>query len=715
MKAHITSIGMVDKADKVHYIKFKLGVNIITGRSSTGKSAILEIFDYCMGSSENNIPHGKITEHGTWFFTILSLKSKYLVIARNLIDDSRYISEESVAPNPKDIDDSYFREEYQITDKKRFNPELGRYFNLTINDIEEDTEDREYRDKRTKKGRPTIRNIMPFLLQHQNLIANKHAIFYRFDENKKREDTIDQFKIFVGFVGGEYFDLKQKLANLIREKKTIERLVAKNESEESNRIARIKSILDVYFATTNTPLFTEPEATAEYIHQNYKRYLEYIANKNIVIDSDESNDNSFVAYNNLINSKIDLESEKRRLLNKALDVERIINYAETMFVPLVNKPSEGFSTTVYSDSQCYVCSHKNNNNYKIANKLNEALIWLNTELSKTSYQIDSFRSTKAELDSQIKAVDSKLKTVKREITEIKSIQEKLRYKIDLENQASRYVGRLEEYLESLDNLADLSDKDYDDIINEVKKTENKLKKEFNVDSKIRSAEIYINKQMNNIGEKFDFEKDYKPINLKFSLKNFDLYYESIDKKEVYLRSMGSGANWLYSHLSLFLALHRFFCSLGDRSIIPPILFIDQPTQVYFPANIEDNEAEFDAKTLIEKRGKIEKFDDDMKAVTNIFEQLVRFCKDTKKQTGIEPQIIITDHADKLSIENAVFEDLIVARWRGEHEGFINLQTDGKQEVNKGNLNKSELADEEDNDQRGKQLNFLSILEESQDQ
>lgn len=135
MKAHVISIGMVDKIDKVHYVEFGLGVNIITGKSSTGKSAILEIFDYCMGSSENNIPHGKITQHGTWFFTILSLNLKYLVVARNLFDDSRYINEVSVAPNPKDIDSSYFKEEYQIRDKKKFNPELGRYFNLTIDDI----------------------------------------------------------------------------------------------------------------------------------------------------------------------------------------------------------------------------------------------------------------------------------------------------------------------------------------------------------------------------------------------------------------------------------------------------------------------------------------------------------------------------------------------------------------------------------------------------
>lgn len=704
MKAHVISIGMVDKIDKVHYVEFGLGVNIITGKSSTGKSAILEIFDYCMGSSENNIPHGKITQHGTWFFTILSLNLKYLVVARNLVDDSRYINEVSVAPNPKDIDSSYFKEDYQIRDKKKFNPELGRYFNLTIDDIEEDLEDREYRKNNARKGRPSIRNIMPFLLQHQNLIANKHAIFYRFDENKKREDTIDQFKIFVGFVKGEYFSLKQQLSNLIREKKAIERLITKNESEESIRIARIKSILDVYFATTNTPLFLEQKATAEYIYQNHKRYLRFIADKNFNTNNDTvtdgTNDNSLVDFNTLLDSRVDLEAKKRTLLHKALDVERTINYTETVFIPSASKSSDAFSSTIYSNSQCYFCSHDNNNNYKTANKLNNALVWLNTELSKTNYQIDSFRHTKAELDSEIKEIDGKLKKVKKEIAEIRSIEEKLKNKEDLDNQASRYVGRLEEYLESLDSLSDLNDKNYDNIIKDIEDIESQLKEEFNVDSKIRTAEAYINKQMNKIGEKFDFEEDYKPINLKFSLSNFDLYYKTDDDKKIYLRSMGSGANWLYSHLSLFLALHRYFCKIGDKSVIPPILFIDQPTQVYFPTNIEDNSNEFDAQDLVEKRGKPESLDADMKSVKNIFEQLVQFCKDTKDLTGIEPQIIITDHADGLTLDNVTFDDLVVARWRDR--GFIYPLPNESVNIKSDDISKEQMPI----GIKGEQLNFL---------
>ena len=63
---------------------------------------------------------------------------------------------------------------------------------------------------------------MSFMLQHQNLIANKHAVFYRFDEKEKRAQAIDHFKIFLGFVDQSYFLKKQELAELEKKKRRIE-------------------------------------------------------------------------------------------------------------------------------------------------------------------------------------------------------------------------------------------------------------------------------------------------------------------------------------------------------------------------------------------------------------------------------------------------------------------------------------------------------------
>ena len=49
MKSVIYEMGVIDNNDKKHPVYFKSGLNIVTGASSTGKSALIEIFDYCLG------------------------------------------------------------------------------------------------------------------------------------------------------------------------------------------------------------------------------------------------------------------------------------------------------------------------------------------------------------------------------------------------------------------------------------------------------------------------------------------------------------------------------------------------------------------------------------------------------------------------------------------------------------------------------------------
>src|SRR3546814_6992592 len=46
-------------------------VNIISGDSRTGKSAILGIIEYCFGASELDVPEGKVRRNVAWFGLLL--------------------------------------------------------------------------------------------------------------------------------------------------------------------------------------------------------------------------------------------------------------------------------------------------------------------------------------------------------------------------------------------------------------------------------------------------------------------------------------------------------------------------------------------------------------------------------------------------------------------------------------------------------------------
>ena len=117
-----------------------------------------------------------------------------------------------------------------------------------------------------------------------------------------------------------------------------------------------------------------------------------------------------------------------------------------------------------------------------------------------------------------------------------------------------------------------------------------------------------------------------------------------------------------------MALHKYFAELGDKCAVPSILFLDQPTQVYFPNFNRDTSESFEEQKSQEAKQRTEKerhVDEDIKAVENLFSRLSIYCNELEVNYGFSPQIIVTDHADNLTLSNGVlFESLVNGnRWR----------------------------------------------------
>ncbi len=658
MKSHVKYLGVLDKSNKIHHVEFSTGVNIITGKSSTGKSAMIELFDYCFGSSEFTIPSGIITDSADVYFMILAIKDTFITIGRSPNWSKKFLKFESELPNIENLKKEYFEESYFSKD---FNVELGHYLGLDINDIDEDKTVIDYTGR--KKGRPSVRNMVPFLLQHQNLVANKHSLFYRFDEKEKREQTIDQFKIFAGFVKQEYYTIKQSLADEQRNLKRLENQQKALIEQNDFNSKRLNGLLDEYYAITGNKLTDE---TIIQILINPANTLQKLGAKNILANYESEQSSN--ELKKLKDKKNELYSKKRILQNKFNDISSSIEYANKHFHDIENLTNE--SEEKVKVSECPFCSTRNEKILDETNQLKSAISWLNSELLKSNYLLDSFESDKRQVQEQISALDKEIKLIYQKINKLEEITSGLEKNRSLEEQGLKVKLKIENLLESLVGKDNTSlEEQLNTSKQKIQSYEKELKEKFDVTNKLSNAGKYINTAMKKIGEKFDFEETYKPINLKFSLESFDLWHEKESGEKIYLRSMGSGANWLYSHVTLFLALHKFFCSLGEQSLLPPILFLDQPSQVYFPTSIKDENAEFNIDDIEAKKGTNTK-DEDLNAVTNLFNQLVTFCKTTFEETGIEPQIIVTDHADHLKLYNNIdFESLVNGRrWR--QRGFI---------------------------------------------
>ena len=675
MKTTILYIGVTDKDNFVHTVRFNSGVNVITGRSSTGKSALIEIFDYCFGSSDFTVPEGVITEFADIYFVVIKVKNDSLVLARRRGGTKAFIKNESddrIIETKNSFKKEYFQDD-RFLPLADFKKELRRYFgsHLQLTDIDENIIDRKYR--RGKKTTPSVRSFTSFMLQHQNLIANKHAIFYRFDEKEKREQTIDHFKVFAGFSDQEYFIKRQELEKLENEKRKYELQIPRDAEIKKRAQEKLENALKEYVAISGTHLDIG-EANLAVI--NPKEILEKLQRQNVevIAVSDEH-----IKYKQECERELArLTAEYRKCQNQIKDIQSSIEFSE-------NYKKETSSILVPQKaelhaSECPFCHNNYSSVEHQANKLTSAIDWLNDELNRSEYSLESFREDERKFIDKLKEFEVVIKVEKQKIQAVdKQIKELARYK-------TQYELALKVKLKVETILEELLQKPYEEletklkaVKEEIKKNKKFLKENYNIEDKLKKAEKDIQSYMHKISSSLEFEDSYKPISLRFSLETFDLWNE-MGGKNVYLRAMGSGANWLSCHVALFLALHRYFCELGDNCSIPTTLFFDQPSQVYFPS-VLDNSEEFSAEDIAKKEGdsRIRKVDEDIIAVTNLYSELVRFCKDTLKITGIEPQIIVTDHADKLKIcgdkTTDTFEALVRERWRGKDSGFIKIHKD----------------------------------------
>ncbi len=79
----ICDIVLYSKTGERRILPLRVGsVNIITGESRTGKSALIDIVDYCLGRSPCNIPVGPIRDTVAWYAIRLQFPASQIFVAR---------------------------------------------------------------------------------------------------------------------------------------------------------------------------------------------------------------------------------------------------------------------------------------------------------------------------------------------------------------------------------------------------------------------------------------------------------------------------------------------------------------------------------------------------------------------------------------------------------------------------------------------------------
>jgi len=244
------------------------------------------------------------------------------------------------------------------------------------------------------------------------------------------------------------------------------------------------------------------------------------------------------------------------------------------------------------------------------------------------------------LKSRLAEAKDKLKENRESIEALQASNKRLQRLRDRSARRAHIFGRIGLYLESLPHLEDTSDlKSAIAVLKEkIKQLEEKLSDEI-VQDRIQSFLSNLSRDMSEWARDLRLEHSEHPLRL--DLKRLTVVADG-DNGPIPMERMGSGENWVGYHLIAHFALHKWFVR-HDRPV-PRFLFIDQPSQVYFP---EDQDW---------MQGSDDTPGEDRQAVSRMYQLALNLID----QLAFSLQIIITDHAN---INEDWFQDCIIERWR----------------------------------------------------
>lgn len=646
MNSYIKGIVIFNEMGDKKFVDFDRGVNIITGDSKTGKSALVEIIDYCLCSSRCTIPKGKITNFGQIYCILFVIGEECLAIARQKweLGAKMHIGIEKSNFTIEELQYEYFRDKPLISVKDA-QLSIEQALGLHVLNIETENEDKE------KKA--SLRNMVSYMFQHQNLMASKFALFYRFSDYYKRQDVIDQFPVFAGIIGQEYYSSLIRFNKLKKDLKKLQKEEQQNDTLTKKLKNELLPLFENYYALLNIP-FDSSQSLKQL--KDLSKKLPEIDYESIVTSEGITN-----RYKNLNDKLEELREQERDLQLKINDLGGIDRTGDTYIKMLEElKDKTQIAEPGKEAYSCPLCGNICEELSLINKDIIEASKWLDSEIeiasSYTNIFIEDIRKLENEKDiviKHIKKVYGQIKQIERKYfnsDSLKSLREKV----------SDAKARILLYVETIDSgLFKNVSKEIEDINGQIKLLEQKISG-FDLQNKINRTQNEICTNINRLADTLDFEDEFKPVDLTFDIINgtFDLYHHQNNKEKIYLSEMGSGANWVSCHISLFLSLLRYFTQQNEKSPMPLVLFFDQPSQVYFPQGLViTNEKEPDSEDLFKRQTDIE-------AVNKMYKTIFDEFTDIQEDTGILPQIIIVDHVDGDALEvKEAFKTFTRRNWR----------------------------------------------------
>jgi peptidoglycan hydrolase CwlO-like protein len=631
MRFQIINIAIYGAGGRIRSMEFKPdAVNIITGQSKTGKSALIHIVDYCLSARKVcNIPSGVIRRSVEWYAVKLQTSSGEIVIARRNPEQGKQYSEDIYIECGTSLSLPEPCRLIKNTNLETLSAILSQV--LGIGDYSHEPKAGQTR----KTGTADIDKALIYCFQEQSEIDSRKFLFHRQGEEYLPQSIKDYLPYFLGAATEDIVEKREKLRRLNRELKQIESRIAERNNLKGKSFERAFALLNEAKHVDLIAADEQFQESWDYVRQMIKATL----SENLEDDLAEPNTG---VLNDLLDRQQRIRESHRAAADELNSLRELKSSSNGFVSEMKEQKSRLESINIFDHSRdpntCPLCSSQIHGAVPSVEAIRASLTDIDSQLEAVSNDTPHLDSMITKAEEQLAEIKKQLDEVKVSIKSLQTTDERISKMRDYNSRRALVKGRLSLFQESMP--ASNTDSTEDEIIKErLSERIRLINADINDDAlteRLESIISLVSARITSLAGKLEIEHSSSPMRL--DIKKLTVVADTEDEI-IPLFHMGSGDTWVGAHIATHLALHYWF--VKKQRPVPQFLFFDQPSQAYFPP---DTPAEV-------VRDQTAAVNSDRQSVIRMFKLIVEETKNF--------QVIITEHAN---IQEDWFQELIRENW-----------------------------------------------------
>lgn len=602
-------------------------VNIISGDSKTGKSALLDIIDFCLGRRSCNVAAGVIRDHVTWFALLLDLDGSQAFIARPNPDaatgwtNSDCVWQQGVEVRPP-ATASELRPNVSL---EGLVDQLDAALGIVPNEhIPEG-------DAARPPLRASVKHAKFFCFQDQHEVNARGLLFHRQNDNNGQVALAirDTLPYFLGAVADTTLGHRQMLKDARRDL----RRLAGDEAERAAVAGEVGVRARTLLAEATEVSLVDADADGsplDLLAAVSRRGLPPPDRTRTGADADETRRLRDVLAEQQrehveLREQIAL-AERFNAAEGSFEGEAARQLARLRVVDILPKGEP--------EGACPLCSRPIEQSVPAADDLRASALELARQLDAIETRRPRVDEHVAELRSRLSDVSAAMRDARQQLSAIEDAWQAAGSAADMRDRQAIVLGRISLYLASVSTAP--GNQASEARLAELRSLVERLQDELSLD-RVREVTASV---LNSIG--VTMTRHAEALKLEYAGHPYRLDIGPltvvVDAEDGPIRmgEMGSAENYLGCHLIAHLALHSWFARRGRP--VPRFLFLDQPSSTYYPSD----------------RG--EAGDPDRAAVSRLYAWLI----DTVEQRQGGFQVLVVDHAMP---DEATFDEHVIEEWR----------------------------------------------------